>query len=61
MRKDVKMKSIVLVLGILVLFGIIELVVFGVNLKLKYLFIGVLIGLVVGLVYVIFMKVLLFL
>lgn len=47
----------VFVVGILVLFGIIELVMFGVNLKLRYLFIGVIVGSGIGLVYIVFFKV----
>lgn len=43
--------------GILVLLGIIELVMFGVNFKLRYLFIGVVVGLGIGVVYILFFKV----
>ncbi len=58
MRKDLKMKSIASASGISALLGITEPAVFGVNLKLKYPFVGALIGSAVGSAYATFMKVL---
>jgi PTS system sucrose-specific IIC component len=43
MRKDIKMNSIASASGISALLGITEPAVFGVNLKLRYPFIGALI------------------
>ena len=58
MRKNAKMKSIASASGISALLGITEPAVFGVNLKLKYPFVGALIGSAVGSAYATFMKVL---
>lgn len=58
MRKNAKMKSIASATGISALLGITEPAVFGVNLKLKYPFVGALIGSAVGSAYATFMKVL---
>lgn len=58
MRKDAKMKSIASASGVSALLGITEPAVFGVNLKLKYPFIGALIGSAVGSSYATFMNVL---
>jgi len=58
MRKDAKMRGIASASGISALLGITEPAVFGVNLKLKYPFIGALIGSAVGSSYATFMNVL---
>ena len=58
MRKNAKMKSIASASGISALLGITEPAVFGVNLKLKYPFIGALIGSAVGSAYATCMNVL---
>ncbi|PRR81711.1 PTS system trehalose-specific EIIBC component [Clostridium vincentii] len=58
MRKDAKMKAIASASGISALLGITEPAVFGVNLKLRYPFIGALIGSAVGSAYATFMHVL---
>ena len=57
-KKDAKIKSIASAAGISALLGITEPAMFGVNLKLKYPFIGALIGSAVGSAYATFMKVL---
>lgn len=49
------MKEIVILVVVLVFLGIIELVIFGVNLKFGKLFIVVVIGGVIGGVYVVWM------
>ena len=58
MKKNAKMKSLASAAGISALLGITEPAVFGVNLKLKYPFVGALIGSAVASAYVTFMKVL---
>lgn len=58
MRKNAKMKGIASASGISALLGITEPAMFGVNLKLRYPFIGALIGSAVGSAYATFMKVL---
>ncbi|AQR94550.1 sucrose-specific PTS transporter subunit IIBC [Clostridium saccharoperbutylacetonicum] len=57
-KKDIKIKSIASASGISALLGITEPAMFGINLKLKYPFIGALIGSAVGSAYATFMKVL---
>jgi PTS system sucrose-specific IIC component len=57
-KKDTKIKSIASASGISALLGITEPAMFGINLKLKYPFIGALIGSAVGSAYATFMKVL---
>lgn len=58
MKKNAKMKSLASAAGVSALLGITEPAVFGVNLKLKYPFVGALIGSAVASAYVTFMKVL---
>ena len=58
MKKNAKMKSLASAAGVSALLGITELAVFGVNLKLKYPFIGALIGSAIASAYATFMKVL---
>ncbi len=58
MKKDLKMKSVASAAGVSALLGITEPAVFGVNLKLKYPFIGALIGSAVGSAYATLMNVL---
>lgn len=58
MRKNDKMKSLASAAGTSALLGITEPAIFGVNLKLKYPFIGALIGSAVASAYVTFMQVL---
>lgn len=58
MRKNAKMKSLASAAGVSALLGITEPAMFGVNLKLKYPFVGALIGSAVASAYVTFMKVL---
>jgi PTS system sucrose-specific IIC component len=57
-KKDAKIRSIASAAGISALLGITEPAMFGVNLKLKYPFIGALIGSAVGSAYATFMRVL---
>lgn len=58
MKKNAKMKSLASAAGVSALLGITEPAVFGVNLKLKYPFIGALIGSAIASAYATFMKVL---
>lgn len=58
MKNDLKMKSVASAAGVSALLGITEPAVFGVNLKLKYPFIGALIGSAVGSAYATLMNVL---
>ena len=58
MKKNAKMKSLASASGVSALLGITEPAIFGVNLKLKYPFIGGLIGSAVASAYVTFMEVL---
>ena len=58
MKNNLKMKSLASASGISALLGITEPAMFGVNLKLKYPFIGALIGSGVASAYMTFMKVL---
>lgn len=47
LKNDEKLKGLFLMLGILVWFGIMEFVMFGVNLCFRFVFIFVVIGLVI--------------
>ena len=58
MKNDTKMKGLASASGVSALLGITEPAVFGVNLKLKYPFIGALVGSAVAAAYGTFMKVL---
>ena len=58
MKNDAKMKGLASASGVSALLGITEPAVFGVNLKLKYPFIGALVGSAVAAAYGTFMKVL---
>ena len=58
MKNDTKMKGLASASGVSALLGITEPAVFGVNLKLKYPFIGALVGSAVAAAYGAFMKVL---